>query len=71
MSIPRARSRTSGSFFLSDNPSNVPPSEAKLNEAIEVNSTIIKRVTGSAAEAEIGAGYLNGQDGVLIRTTQI
>ena len=71
LSAPKARSRASGFFFLSDNPSNIPPADARLNGAIHINTKIIKRVMGSAAEAEIGAGYLYGQDGVPIRTTLI
>ena len=71
LSAPKARSRASGFFFLSDNPSKVDPSNATLNGAIHVNSKIIKNVMGSAAEAEIGASYMNGQDCVAIRQTLI
>ena len=57
-------------FFLSDHPGNTSPKKAKLNGAIHINSKIVKNVMGSAAEAEIGAGYVNSQDCVLIRITQ-
>ena len=60
LSASMARSRASCFFFLSDHPKLVTPAEAKLNGAIHINSKIIKRVMGSAAEAEIGAGYING-----------
>ena len=66
-SAPKARSRGSGFFFLSDNPSRISPDKARLNGAIHVILKLIKNVMGSAAEAEIGAGYLNGQDCVPIR----
>ena len=71
LSAPKARSRASGFFFLSDHPDKITPADAKINGAIHINSKIIKRVMGSVAEAEIGAGYLNGQDGISIRTTLI
>ena len=56
-------------FFLSDLPSHTVPGKATLNGAIHINSKIMKNVMGSAAEAEIGAGYMNAQDCVQIRTT--
>ena len=40
-----------------------------LNGPIHTICKIIDVVVGSAAEAEIGAGYLNGQDAVPIITT--
>ena len=69
LSAPQARSRASGFFFLSDLPTKVDPEKATLNGAIHINSKIIKNVMGSAAEAEIGANYMNGQDCVPIRQT--
>ena len=71
LSAPKARSRASGFFFLSDHTSKLPPADASINGAIHITSKIIKRVMGSAAEAEIGAAYLNGQEGIPIRTTLI
>ena len=54
-------------FFLSDHPGNTSPKKAKLNGAIHINSKMMKNMIGSAAEAEIGAGYMNGQYCVPIR----
>ena len=69
LSAPKARSRAGGHFFLStrqkqgDNPALVP-----INGPIHIISKIIKFVMGSAAEAEIGAGYMTAQDSIPIRT---
>jgi hypothetical protein len=49
-----ARSRSGGQFFLSNNNSS-----ASINGAILTMSTIIKAVMSSAAEAELGALFLN------------
>ena len=69
LSVPKARSRASEFFFLSENPSKIFPEKATLNGAIHAISKIIKNLMGSAVEAEIGAEYLNGQDCVPIRVT--
>ena len=56
-----ARSRAGGHFFLSNNdqhPTN--------NGAIMTNATIIKAVMSSAAEAELGALFLNAKEGVYV-----
>jgi hypothetical protein len=58
----RARSRTGGHFFLSNNSSSAPN-----NGAILTMSTIIKAVMSSAAEAELGALFLNAKETVFIR----
>ena len=63
LSAPKARSRASSFFILSDDATKVLHADARLNGAIHINYKIIKRVMGSAAETEIGAGYLNDQDG--------
>ena len=55
----KARSRAGGHFFLSSNEPD-PPN----NGAILTNATIIKNVMASAAEAEIGALYLNAQEAI-------
>jgi hypothetical protein len=57
-----ARSRAGGHFFLSNN-ETFPPS----NGAILTNATIIKAVMSSAAEAELGALYLNAKEAVYLR----
>jgi len=71
LSEPKARSRAGGLFFLSNRtgkptPTSTPP---PTNGAVHVNSNIMRVVTSSAAEAEIGALFFNGQDGCMIRTT--
>jgi hypothetical protein len=57
-----ARSRAGGHFFLS-NDETFPPN----NGAILTLSTIIKAVMTSAAEAELGALYLNAKEAVYLR----
>ena len=58
----KARSHAGGPFF----PSNNNPSPPN-NGAILTNATIIKNVMSSAAEAEIGALYLNAREAVYLR----
>jgi hypothetical protein len=72
LSESRARSRAAGHYFLSKKPldptqppTNIPP----LNGPIHTLCKIIDVVVGSASEAEIGAGYLNGQEAVPIINT--
>jgi hypothetical protein len=72
LSESRARSRGAGHFFLSSkplHPSKPPDTIPPLNGPIHTMCKIIDVVVGSAAEAEIGAAYLNGQDAVPLRTT--
>ena len=57
-----ARSRSGGHFFLSNN-DQFPPN----NGAILTTATIIKAVMSSAAEAELGALFLNAKEGVYLR----
>jgi hypothetical protein len=73
LSEPNACSRMGGHFFLSSPPldsssqtlaTDKPPPE---NGAIHVNSTILKVVVASAAEAETGAMFYNSQDAVPMR----
>jgi hypothetical protein len=72
LSEPNARSHMGGHFFLSSPP--LDPSRQPLatdkpppdNGAIHVNSTILKVVVASAAEAETGAMFYNSQDAVPI-----
>ncbi len=58
----KARSHAGGHFFLSSNEPD-PPN----NGAILTNVTIIKNITASAAEAEIGAIYLNAREAAYLR----
>jgi hypothetical protein len=57
-----AQSQAGGHFFLSNNNSSAPN-----NGAILTMSTIIKAVMSSAAEAELGALFLNAKEAVIIR----
>jgi hypothetical protein len=58
----KSRSQAGGFFFLS-NKDKFPPN----NGAIITNATIIKAVMASAAEAELGALYLNAKEVVYLR----
>jgi hypothetical protein len=72
LSETRARSRAAGHFFLSDtpvDPAAPPVNLPRLNGPVHTMCKIIDVVVGSAAEAEIGAGYLNGQDAAPIINT--
>jgi hypothetical protein len=61
---PEARSRAGGHFFMSSKPIN---GEQQHNGSILTLSTILRMVVASAAEAEIGALFLNAKEGVNIR----
>ena len=71
----KARSRLGGHFYLCVNPIDptkdphpddpAPPN----NGAVKTNSTIMKMVLASAAEAEFGAVFFNMADAVPIRKT--
>jgi len=65
LSAPKARSRAGGYFFLGSLPRDGDP--IKLNGAIHVTCTIIKLVAASAAEAELGALFLNAQEAKVFR----
>ena len=60
--MPGARSRAGGHVFLSKNEDIPPPNGSILNIA-----EIIKAVMSSAAEAELGALYINAREAVYIR----
>ena len=66
-SASRARSRAGGYYFLGDIPQDDKP--IKLNGAIYVLCTILKLVAASAAEAELGALFLNAQEAKIMRLT--
>ena len=62
LSVIRARSRAGGHFTLSDKPKNPIPTPTPTptpNGPIHVTCKIMGNVLGSAAEAEIGAAYIN------------
>ena len=63
----RARSRAGGYFFLGSIPKNGQP--IKLNGNIAITCAILKLVAASAAEAELGALFLNTQEAQIIRLT--
>ncbi len=57
-----ARSQAGGHFFLSNN-EKFPPN----NGAIQTNATVIEAVMSSAAEAKLGAIYLNAKEAVYLQ----
>ena len=67
LTAPKARSRAGGHFFLGSLPKRGCP--IKLNGAILTQSTILKCVAASAAEAELGALFLNAMDAKILRLT--
>ncbi len=60
LSAPKARSRAGGYFFLGSLPHDGDP--IRLNGAIHITCTILKLVAALAAEAELGALFLNAQE---------
>jgi hypothetical protein len=60
LSTPKACSQAGGYFFLGSLPHDGDP--IKLNGAIHVSCTILKLVAASAAEAKLGALFLNAQE---------
>ena len=67
LSESKAQSRTCGHFFMKSTPINGKP--IKLNRAFYINTTIMRFVVASAAEAELGALLQNCQDGMIFRIT--
>jgi hypothetical protein len=67
LSAPNARSHASGYFFLGSLPFG--GNLIKLNSAIHITCTILKLVAASAAEAELGALFLNAQEVKVLRLT--
>jgi len=65
LSAPKARSRAGGYFFLGSLPRDGDP--IRLNGAIHITCTILKLVAASAAEAVLGALFLNAQEAKIIR----
>jgi hypothetical protein len=65
LSAPKARSRAGGYFFLGSLPHDGDP--IKLNGAIHVTCTTLKLVAASAAEAKLGALFLNAQEAKVFR----
>ena len=67
LSAPKARSRAGGYFFLGSLPKDNEP--IALNGAFYVLCTILKLVASSAAEAELGALFLNAKQAKIIKIT--
>lgn len=67
LSEPKARSRVCGHYFLGSIPRDNEP--IKINGAIFCLCAILKFVVASAAEAELGALFLNCKEGKIIRLT--
>jgi hypothetical protein len=63
----KARSRCAGLYYLSDMPTSDPPN-SKPNGPVHVLCKTIRGVPASAAEAETGGLFLNGQEALPIRT---
>jgi hypothetical protein len=61
-----AKSRSGGFFYMG----NIADTANKLtNGEILIISTVLKHVMSSAAEAEIGAFFINAKEGAVLRTT--
>ena len=69
LSLPNARSRAAGYFFLTDLPgATSSPPTPKLNGSIHVLCRTIRTVAASASEAETSSLFLNAQEAVPMRT---
>jgi hypothetical protein len=64
LSAPKARSRAGDYFFLGSIPRDAKP--IIINGAIHITCTILKLVATSAAEADLGALFLNAQEARVI-----
>jgi hypothetical protein len=67
LSEPNARSRACSHFFMGSLPRNGDP--IKLNGAFHTLCSILRFVVASAAKAELGALFLNCQEGIIFKTT--
>ena len=67
LSAPKARSRAAGYHYLSNGSTDAAP----LNAPVHVLVKIMKNVLSSAAEAEVGAAFLNAQESCPLRQTLI
>jgi hypothetical protein len=73
LSEPKSRSRAGGHFFLSNMPTDPTkgPTKPRLNGPIHIVCGIMRNVMASAAESEVGALFLNGQEAIPLRDTLI
>jgi hypothetical protein len=67
LSEPKARSRGYGHFFMGSIPRDGKP--IKLNGAFHTLCSILQCVVVSAAEAELGALFMNCQEGMIFKAT--
>ena len=67
LSAPNAQSRSAGYYFIGSVPKNCQP--IKLNGAIHILCTVLKLVASLAAEAELGALFLNSKEDKILRLT--
>ena len=67
LSEPKARSRACGHFFMGALPKDGDP--IKLNGAFHTLCSILRFVVASAPEAELGALFLNCQEGMIFKAT--
>ena len=67
LSAINAKSRAAGHFFLGWQPDDKRP--IRLNGPIRTLCTILKFVAASAAEAKLGAMFLNAKEAKIIRLT--
>jgi hypothetical protein len=65
LSAPKAHSRVGGYLFLGSIPQDGDP--IKLNGAIHITCAILKLVAASAAEAELGALFLNAREAKVLQ----
>jgi len=70
LSVKKSRSRAGGYFYLSDSPTNPanPPTKITPNGTLHAECRTLRNVMASAAEAELGALFHNGQVAAPIRT---
>jgi hypothetical protein len=61
-----AKSRAGGFFYMGN---NTKTNKKLTNGAILIISKVLKHVMSSAAEAEIGAVFINAKERALLRTT--
>ena len=65
LTAPNARSQAGGHFFLGSLPESNKP--IKLNGPIHLLCSVLKFVASSAAEAELGALFLNAREAKVMR----
>ena len=72
ISARKARSRVGGHHYLSSastDSTNHPIKDPPPNGPLHVVRSIMKNVMASAAEADIGGLFVNGQEAIILRTT--